>query len=114
MKKIVGWAKGQWFFRIKKIQVWRLERRDGGEFCSYCHCRFTETGNRCRTLDHRVARAKGGKRHRLSNLLFSCSACNRQKATTPEVAFRTSAWLAQRRETLQHEAKIAARRVALM
>jgi 5-methylcytosine-specific restriction endonuclease McrA len=73
--------------------------RAAGTHCFYCGVRFEESGERARTVDHRVPRAGSGH-DGLANLVFACLACNQRKADRPEADFVTSAWLNQRIATL--------------
>jgi 5-methylcytosine-specific restriction endonuclease McrA len=81
---------------------WRARRvamanRGAASTCFYCGVRFAETGPDHRTVDHRVARSRGGA-DALRNLVFACYACNQRKRDRLEDEFVASAWLAARRD----------------
>jgi len=78
----------------KKLAVLWLVLRDGGHRCAYCHCEFG-TGNRARTVDHILAKSRGGT-WRPSNLAFACLACNRRKGDKLVSVFLRCDWLKAR------------------
>ena len=70
--------------------------------CFYCGTAFSDgAASTARTVDHRVARSRGGS-NALSNLVFACYACNQRKRDLPEEEFIASEWLARRREETGH------------
>ena len=83
---------------------WRARRlaaanRAGAATCFYCGVGFTESGPDHRTVDHRVARSRGGT-DGLSNLVFACYACNQRKRDRLEDEFLASEWLAARLDAI--------------
>lgn len=70
--------------------------RDEADRCFYCHVSFEGDGRATRTVDHRLARSRGGT-DGLANLVFACRACNARKADQVEEVFAASGWLAARR-----------------
>jgi 5-methylcytosine-specific restriction endonuclease McrA len=80
-----------------------MANRGAASTCFYCGVRFAETGTDHRTVDHRVARSRGGT-DGLRNLVFACYACNQRKRDRLEDQFIASDWLTARR------ADVAARR----
>lgn len=81
---------------------WRAARvamanRRSASTCFYCGVRFTATGPDHRTVDHRVARSRGGP-DAVRNLVFACYACNQRKRDRHEQEFLATAWLAARRD----------------
>jgi len=81
-----------------RLAAWNTARRNRANptACFYCGARFTGGGNLARTVDHRLARSRGGS-GRLGNLVFACRACNQRKAARGEAEFLASEWLARRR-----------------
>lgn len=73
--------------------------RDEAARCFYCGVGFDAGGAAARTVDHRVARSRGGT-DGLANLVFACRACNSRKADQAEEVFVASAWLAWRRRSV--------------
>jgi 5-methylcytosine-specific restriction endonuclease McrA len=78
------------------------QNRAQSSSCFYCGVAFSdEMASSQRTVDHRIARSRGGN-NALSNLVFACYACNQRKRDLPEDQFVTSEWLARRREETGH------------
>lgn len=77
---------------------WRIAARNraAARACFYCGVVFEGTGGRQRTVDHRLAKGRGGS-NRLTNLVFACRACNQRKGHRTEEDFVASEWLARRR-----------------
>lgn len=73
--------------------------RHRADRCFYCGVAFGD-GPSTRTVDHRLARGRGG-RDGLVNLVFACQACNTRKADQSEEAFSSSTWLAERRRDIE-------------
>lgn len=83
--------------RARRTDAARARRnRDRADRCFYCDVAFDDDGPGARTVDHRLARARGGS-DGLANLVFACRACNARKADQPEAVFSSSLWLAQRK-----------------
>ena len=83
-----------------KWRAWRVAARNRAlsSNCFYCGIGFSdEAVSSQRTVDHRVARSRGGG-NALSNLVFACYACNQRKRDLPEADFLASEWLARRRQ----------------
>lgn len=80
-------------------RAWRLAARNRSRAsnCFYCGVGFSDdAAGTQRTVDHRVARSRGGN-NGLSNLVFACYACNQRKRDLPEADFVASEWLIRRR-----------------
>lgn len=76
------------------------QNRANSANCFYCGIVFTdEAVSSQRTVDHRIARSKGGS-DALSNLVFACYACNQRKRDLAEDDFVASEWLARRRSVV--------------
>ena len=87
---------------MRLLRRWRSDapaRRNRAEAasCFYCGVAFEDAGPLARTVDHRLARSRGGH-DGLANLVFACRACNDRKADSDEDAFLGSEWLRRRRE----------------
>ena len=85
-------------------RAWRVAARNRSQSsnCFYCGVDFCdEAASTQRTVDHRVARSRGGS-NALSNLVFACYACNQRKRDLPEDQFIASEWLARRRGETGH------------
>lgn len=74
--------------------------RAGASSCFYCGVAFTESGPDHRTVDHRVAKSRGGT-DALRNMVFACYSCNQRKRDRLEDEFLASEWLATRRADLE-------------
>ena len=84
------------------LRRWRADaparrNRAEGATCFYCGVTFEGAGKRARTMDHRLARSRGGT-DGLVNVVFACRACNDRKADADEDDFVASEWLRRRRE----------------
>ena len=85
-----------------KWRAWRVAARNRAQSsnCFYCGIAFSdETASSQRTVDHRLARSRGGS-EALTNLVFACYACNQRKRDLPEEDFVASEWLARRRSVI--------------
>ena len=87
--------------RAAVLAWWRATRmamanRAAAASCFYCGVVFTESGPDHRTVDHRLARSRGGT-DTLRNMVFACYACNQRKRDRLEEEFLASEWLATRR-----------------
>jgi 5-methylcytosine-specific restriction endonuclease McrA len=70
-----------------------LAKRDGGWYCHYCHLPISRQPDsvlvfRNATVDHRVAKATGGREDDTSNMVLCCDVCNQRKGTMSYRAFR--------------------------
>ena len=70
--------------------------RAEGTTCFYCGVVFQGVGREARTVDHRLAKSRGGH-DGLANVVFACRACNDRKADSLEEDFLGSDWLRRRR-----------------
>lgn len=86
---------------LEALRGWRTDaasarrNRDRADRCFYCGTAFGD-GTSARTVDHRLARGRGGT-DGLANLVFACRACNERKGDQSEEVFSSSTWLADRR-----------------
>jgi len=70
-------------FRIEVLTKWEKER--GILSCAYCNKSplIIHTNNRnpfCCTLDHVLARSKGGSTYNIKNIVACCPSCNAKKS----------------------------------
>jgi 5-methylcytosine-specific restriction endonuclease McrA len=79
-----------------------MVNRSTASTCFYCGVAFSELGPEQRTVDHRVARGRGGS-DRLRNLVFACYACNQRKRDRDEEEFLRSDWLGTRRADVERD-----------
>jgi 5-methylcytosine-specific restriction endonuclease McrA len=84
-----GWLR----FRLQTLEKWLEER--GDLVCIYCgkqHLRIDAPSNSddLATIDHKLARAKGGAEMDLNNLVCACSPCNLRKKTKSYEEFKNT------------------------
>jgi 5-methylcytosine-specific restriction endonuclease McrA len=88
-------AKAAFVARWRAARIAARNRATASE-CFYCGTAFGDAPDLQRTVDHRVARSRGGS-NRLKNMVFACYGCNQRKRNLPEDVFVASEWLADRR-----------------